>query len=110
MKELRVTTKGQLRELASELRVRGDWHEPDEQGVTAVVHGECLDNAGFWGTEQIRGRRTRRGPVYSGAGEELWAELFQDGEPVAEVNLADLLAWAAAVPQTRNRQHPGLED
>jgi hypothetical protein len=94
MKELRVTTRDQLLEVTRTLAVRSDWHEPEEQGVTARVHGECLDNAGFWGTEQILG--SLRGPVYSGAGEELWAELFQDGEPVAEVNLADLLAWATA--------------
>ena len=27
------------------LRPRQDWHEPDEQGIEATVHGDHLDNA-----------------------------------------------------------------
>jgi hypothetical protein len=104
---IRVTERSQLAAFADSTGMRSNWHEPDERGVTAVVHGTELDNAGFWGYEfQIRAEDE---PEYA-PGHELWVELFRNGEPAAEVNLTDLLAWAAAVPQTCNRPHPGLED
>ncbi len=52
----RISTPAQLRDLAAELGVRPDWHEP-----------------GF----------------------EMWVRLYKDGQPVADVNLATLFAWAA---------------
>lgn len=61
------------------------WHEPDNHGVTAEVHGTLLDNAGFWGTTD-----TAMMPY-----EELHVVLSKDGEPRYAVNLADLLGWAA---------------
>lgn len=93
MKELRVTTRDQLLEVTRTLAVRSDWHEPDEQGVTAVVHGTELDNAGFWGFEFAIHAQDE--PRYAPS-QELWIELRHDSKPVAEVNLADLLAWATA--------------
>jgi hypothetical protein len=85
----RVDTKDQLRQMADELKVRPDWHEPDEQLVTAVVHGSDFDNAGFWGRDS-RGELITFGRNH----QELWVELFRDHQPVAEINLATLLAWA----------------
>lgn len=85
----RIDEARQLRRLARELGVRSDWHEPDEQGLTVKVHGDDFDNAGFWGHRD-------RGELFTfGAGrQEIWVELFKDGEPVAEINLATLLAMA----------------
>jgi hypothetical protein len=86
---VRVSTRAQLQGVADALGVRADWHEPDEQEVTAVVHGDNFDNAGFWGHD------SRGTPVTFGEGQqEMWIELRRDGHPVAEVNLATLLAWA----------------
>ena len=81
----RVLTQDQLRAVARQLGVRPDWHEPEEQQVTARVLGSDLDNAGFWGSEFALRQPCRR---------ELWVQLSQGGKPVAEVNLATLLAWA----------------
>lgn len=98
-----IQTRAQLIELARELSVRGNWHEPDEQGVTARVEGGKLDNAGFWPT-----REAMRHGSMSLPGVELHVVISRDsaegcddcGQPhdredVAAVNLASLLAWAS---------------
>lgn len=87
----RINTRAELQELARELGVRPDWHEPDERGVNALVSGHMLDNAGFWGMEGV-------GTLPS-AYQELWVTITVQTEgvsprPVAEVNLAMLLAWS----------------
>jgi hypothetical protein len=94
MNVIRVLTRGQLAGVADDLGVRSDWHEPEEQAVTARVHGTELDTAGFWGYEFAI--RSEDEPRYAPS-QELWVELLKDGEPVAEVNLASLLSWAADV-------------
>lgn len=96
MKEdtLRISTRAELIALAAKLGVRPDWHEPDEQEVTAQVHGASFDNAGFWGGEDRKFRLASPDLHFSPGSEELWVELRQDGEPVGEVNLATLFAWA----------------
>lgn len=85
----RIHTQAELREVAASLGVRGDWHEPDEQGVNADVHGDHLDNA--------------MGPQLDEDDScgELNVVIYKDveGEPgssdaVAVVNLATLLAFA----------------
>lgn len=86
---LHVQTKRQLQIVARELGVRPDWHEPDEQQVTAVVKGESFDNAGFWGSYQDIRRDITHGPA-----EEMFVQLRQNGETVAEINLATLFAIA----------------
>ena len=45
----RISTPAQIARLAQRLGVRPDWHEPDEQEVTARVFGVLFDNAGFYG-------------------------------------------------------------
>lgn len=79
----RITSRDQLIQLADELGVRPDWHEPDEQGVTTTMHGVSFDNAGFWGPECL-------GKSYC----EQYITLYAAGEPVAYVNLATLFAFA----------------
>jgi len=74
--------------LATETRY--DWHEPDEQGIRAVVIGRTLDNA--YGDSALDGDRGEFNVV-----------LFQHGEPVTVRNLATLLAEAAAFRRQANR-------
>ena len=61
--------------LAAQLGVRRDWHEPDEQDVTAMVEGHLFDNAG--------------------CGPELNILISKENELVARINLASLCAMAA---------------
>ena len=85
----RINTRAELIELARELGVRNDWHEPDEQEITATTHGVHFDNAGFWPTEEVR------------IGEpEQYVILYKEGDAVAAVNLATLFSWAATPPKT----------
>lgn len=83
----RITERSELVTLAATLGVRSDWHEPDEQEVTATTHGVTFDNAGFWGKPYI----ASDGHEFT----EQYVTLHKDGEPVAVVNLATLFAWAA---------------
>lgn len=88
----RINTKAQLKELARELKVRSDWHEPDEAGVTATVQGTSFDNAGFWGEPMYE--LARAAMNLSPDSVELWVTLHKNDEPVAEINLATLFAFA----------------
>ena len=56
--------------------MREDWHEPDEQGVTARVFGDKLDNA--YGIYQASG--------------EMVLVLYGPDKSEYAINLADLLA------------------
>jgi hypothetical protein len=85
---LRINSKEELRKFANDNHLRYDWHEPDEQDISAEVFGRSFDNAGFWGmnsnvTDFIK---------------EFYVVLFKldQGEriPVAEVNLATLFSMA----------------
>lgn len=80
-----------LIELAKELSVRPDWHEPDEQGVTARVRGNVFDNAGFW--PERCAREDKNGMTQS---MEMYVLILKDLKPVAAVNLATLLSWACS--------------
>lgn len=84
----RPRTAAELAEIAAELGVRSDWHEPDGRGVytrqvrkpasswLAVTDGS-FDNAGSRVLEQT-------------------VVVYRDRIPVAEVVLATLFAWASA--------------
>lgn len=94
-----LTERHELVELARELQVRPDWHEPDERDLTAGVFGLNFDNAGFWPTREEAGERIvelhvilYRTTKYGPSGEPA------EREPVAAVNLATLLAWASEPP------------
>jgi hypothetical protein len=101
----RINTRAQLQELASELGVLPDWHEPNQSGVDALVSGHMLDNAGFWG---VGGTGT-----LPSAYQELWVTITQksdyDGNAiaVAEVNLAMLLAWSCGYEEEPRRATGG---
>jgi hypothetical protein len=85
-----INTRGELIALAQELGVRPDWHEPDEQGLTAYVTGRGLsfDNA--------------MGPGSDLELNVVLCDLHVDDQGVASrgpdlavVNLATLFSWAA---------------
>jgi hypothetical protein len=82
-----ISNARELRALADRLGVRADWHEPDEQGVTARVEGAGFDNAGFWPASN------RFAPGEDGV--EAHVIISQDDEDAACVNLASLLAMAS---------------
>ena len=82
----RVQTGADLFSIAEQLGVRPDWHEPDQQKVTARVLGTSFDNAGFWPREAYDAL-----PISS---TEMYVELLQDGRVIAQVNLATLFALA----------------
>jgi hypothetical protein len=89
----RIGKRDDLVALANKLGVLPDWHEPDNQEVTAEVRGKSFDNAGFWGIKHEVDFLARHGARGSEA-VEMYVVLYQDGEPVAEVNLATLFAFA----------------
>jgi hypothetical protein len=85
----RITSQARFIALSGELGVRSDWHEPDEQGVTAEVRGVSFDNAGTWPHDVESG--LSRHMV------EMHVVLQKDGEDVAAVNLATLCSWASGM-------------
>lgn len=84
----RITERSELIDLANELGVRPDWHEPDEQIVTVETAGVSFDNAGFWPDDASR-------PY--GSILEHHVTILKDGKPVGVVNLATLFAWATGL-------------
>lgn len=83
---IRITERNYFVQLAKLLDVRPDWHEPDEQEVTARVSGTKFDNAGFWPHPE-----SYNPPVSV----EQHVIFSQCGIDVAVVNLASLCAWAS---------------
>lgn len=85
----RINCRAELAELASELGVRPDWHEPDEQEVTVRIEGENFDNAGRW--PEAEAHRSLGDREWKG---EFCVVLIKGGEDVAVVNLASLFSMA----------------
>lgn len=105
---IRIHNKSDLQKLAKELGVRPDWHEPDEQGLRAIVFGKNFDNAGHWGIEHLADVETRArlklwnpkntsdGGMIEDAEQfvEMFVVLYQNDRAVAEIDLATLFAFA----------------
>lgn len=93
-----ITTRQSMIEFAREQGVRADWHEPDEQNLTAVVKGWDFDNAGFWGDPKFSDTNIRNCELhvlfYKTEYDELTGQTERVGAPIAAVNLATLCAWA----------------
>ena len=70
-----IMTQNQLKDLAKKIGVRKDWHEPDEQEVTARITGLSFDNA-------MCDRS------------EMTVVIYKADNYVGEINLAMLLAMA----------------
>jgi hypothetical protein len=96
-----INTQAELIELAKELKVRPDWHEPDEQRVTARASGTHLDNA--MGADPIRN---------CGEMVVILERIRPDDDEdtqIASINLANLLAWASTLNTTRMKaEHESL--
>ena len=71
--------KRDLQEFQLKYNLRNDWHEPDEQGISAKVVGHWLDNA-FGEAGRIS--------------DEFIVILYEDKKEVGRINLATLLAVA----------------
>ncbi len=86
-----ITERADLIELARQLRVRDDWHEPDEQNIVARVEGQSFDNAGTWPAAYTSV------PPEAMEMHVILSLVDDDGRnprDVAAVNLATLFAWA----------------
>ena len=106
----RIRTRQDLVNLAKQLGVRTDWHEPDEQGLDAVAFGGNFDNAGHWGLEHLSRRelelRSRLSDESDHIGSavidideahlftEMFIVLYRENRAIAEINLATLFAFA----------------
>jgi hypothetical protein len=111
----RLLTVDDLRDFAREHKL-ADFHEPDEQGISATVEGTDFDNAGFWPADATPGHSVF---TYTDPSSEhttrtvidepdhapvelcvvFWRSDIYDAreihvEPLACVNLATLCEWA----------------
>lgn len=80
--------------MAMKCSPRKDWHEPDNQGVTAEVLGSSLDNAMGSIAEDGHLEAWTRKADKEGYGEFLVVLQNEEGDKL-EVNLAWLLAMAS---------------
>jgi len=104
----RIKNRSEFIDLARRLGVRPDWHEPDEQEVTARVEGQSFDNAGTWPVDPLApedSARSKDSPAL-----EMHVVIQQGGEDVAVVNLATLCAWAAEPPARERPTRPVHRD
>lgn len=77
--------------------VRSDWHEPDEQDITATVIGHNLDNASTHVDDVYDHDEPWKSftvVLHEQAVDEESSLVTGPGKPLAYVNLAQLLSWA----------------
>lgn len=87
-----ITKRADLVDLAYQLGLRADWHEPDERNVVARVEGQNFDNAGMWPAAAVP-----RLPAESVELHVILSQVDDEGRflgDIAAVNLATLFAWA----------------
>jgi hypothetical protein len=91
----RIHSAHALEEFRQAYGIRNDWHEPDEQGITAYVLGDHLDNAMGATVEHGHGELqvVIAKEVESEEGTSFDKATFR---PIAAVNLATLLSWATS--------------
>lgn len=89
----RIHSAKDLEEFRSAQGIRFDWHEPDEQGITAYTLGDHLDNAMGATVEHGHGELqiVIAKEVESEEGTSFDNATFR---PIAAVNVASLLSWA----------------
>lgn len=87
----RINSPVELEDFRRAYGLRPDWHEPDNNGVTAYVVGDHLDNA--MGPTVERGFGELNVVL---ASEQSSGTSFEHATflPIAVVNLATLLSWA----------------
>jgi hypothetical protein len=95
MQVQRINTREELRELQRDLKLRPDWHEPDEKDITARYgHGQAFDNAGWWGDDAMRYLMRSHTLTEAVNTAEMSIIICHAGYPIAEINLATLFAFA----------------
>ena len=85
-----ITERADLVDLANQLGVSPDWHEPDERNLTARVEGVSFDNAGTWPAAYVSNPEALEMHVIL----SLVDDNGRNPRDVAAVNLATLFAWA----------------
>ncbi len=91
---LAINKRSGLMIVANHLGVSADWSNTSDQRVECKPRGESLDNTGQWGS----------GTQCIPEDVEQYLTIYQNNKPVAEVNLASLLSWAAVpVPPTEEK-------
>lgn len=101
-----ITERDQFVEFARKHGLRMNWHEPDEQDITARVAGVAFDNAGFWPAQH--GNSTESVELHVIFAKQPWSDEECPcgdvhrlaGEDLAAVNLATLCAWATGYGST----------
>lgn len=94
----RITTATELAGFGGKHRLRPDWHEPDEQDISARVAGVSFDNAGTWPADLIIEPDSPALELHVIFSRTEWPDDAirpRVVEDLACVNLADLCAWAA---------------
>lgn len=108
-----ITTRAELAALAQELGVRPDWHEPDEQNVTAKFGGNDLDFDNAMPPGLVYGKLSQGGDEYQEMCIYLHRLVIDEqgerriGQPIAVVNLAMLFAWATGFQSDVDHVHDG---
>lgn len=103
-----IKTRAELVQLAKDLGVRPDWHEPDEQDVTAEIYGNAYNFDNAMGPGEFYGQHNERAELH------VVLRHYNDtmdgpGEKIAVVNLATLFAWATGY-EGDTRGHPNPND
>ena len=80
---------------ADAMSPREDWHEPDEQGIEAIVHGSRLDNA--------CGDSLKSGELVIELRASMHSPNYMQASPM--INLADLLAHYQYLIKWQKRQN-----
>ena len=87
--------KDDLQEFQEKFGLRKDWHEPDEQGISAKVIGKQLDNT--------------FGEMIDFPNREYVVVLYHNKKEVGRINLATLLAVACS-PHEEDYNGPAWEE
>ena len=97
-----ITDRRDFARLATQLRVRPSWHEPDEQGLTARVDGRTFDNAGL--PDELTVTLSVIDDSECDDGCEYACRNHSVTRDVARVSLATLCAWAAGYTERDGEQ------
>lgn len=92
-------------DFADAMEPRQDWHEPDEQGIEAVVHGSRLDNACGDSLKSGEFVIELKPSVYPSTGIRGVLNNNMQLPPSATINLADLLAHYQYLINWQKRQN-----
>ena len=103
-----INTRAELVALAKELGVRQDWHEPDEQLITAELRGTAYDFDNAMGVaENYSNSDTPRMELHVVL--RRLNDKFLPEQEIAAINLATLFAWATGYEARESRPSPEVQ-